>query len=106
MTTPRRCPTPPRRATGTAARRTCDRTAVSRALITGGSGFAGRHLADACAVAGDEVTTAERASGVDLLDAKSLRAAVAAAAPDVVYHLAARAHVGESWKDPAGTIHD
>jgi GDP-4-dehydro-6-deoxy-D-mannose reductase len=77
---------------------------VSRVLITGGSGFAGRHLAAACAAAGDEPATAERATGVDLLDAESIRAAVAAAAPEVVYHLAARAHVGESWKDPLGTI--
>jgi GDP-4-dehydro-6-deoxy-D-mannose reductase len=26
--------------------------------------------------------------------------------PEVVYHLAARAHVGDSWRDPAGTLHD
>lgn len=31
---------------------------------------------------------------------------VAAARPDVVYHLAARAHVGESWADPLGTFAD
>jgi GDP-4-dehydro-6-deoxy-D-mannose reductase len=77
---------------------------VSRVLITGGSGFAGRHLAAACAAAGDDVATAERATGVDLLDPEAIRAAVATAAPEVVYHLAARAHVGASWKDPAGTI--
>jgi GDP-4-dehydro-6-deoxy-D-mannose reductase len=74
--------------------------------VTGGSGFAGRHLVAACSAAGDDVRTAERASGVDLLDAASTRAAVAGAAPDVIYHLAARAHVGESWKDPGGTVHD
>jgi GDP-4-dehydro-6-deoxy-D-mannose reductase len=79
---------------------------VSRVLVTGGSGFAGRHLVAACAAAGDEVLTAERSNGVDLLDADCIRDAVAAAAPDVVYHLAARAHVGESWTDPAGTVHD
>jgi GDP-4-dehydro-6-deoxy-D-mannose reductase len=75
-------------------------------LVTGGSGFAGRHLVAACAAGGDEVVTAERSSGVDLLDAESICAAVASAGPDVVYHLAARAHVGESWKDPGGTLHD
>jgi GDP-4-dehydro-6-deoxy-D-mannose reductase len=77
---------------------------VSRVLITGGSGFAGRHLAAGCAAAGDDVATAERATGVDLLDPGAIRGAVATAAPEVVYHLAARAHVGGSWKDPAGTI--
>jgi GDP-4-dehydro-6-deoxy-D-mannose reductase len=79
---------------------------VSRVLVTGGSGFAGRHLVAACREAGDDVATAERASGVDLLDAAATRAAVADASPAVVYHLAARAHVGESWRDPAGTLHD
>jgi GDP-4-dehydro-6-deoxy-D-mannose reductase len=43
---------------------------------------------------------------LDLLDAAATRDAVAAARPDVVYHLAARAHVGESWSDPAATLHD
>jgi GDP-4-dehydro-6-deoxy-D-mannose reductase len=47
-----------------------------------------------------------RSGGADLRDAAATRAAVAAAAPAVVYHLAARAHVGESWRDPGGTLHD
>ena len=40
----------------------------------------------------------------DLLDADATRAAIAAAAPDVVYHLAALAHVGRSWGDPGATL--
>jgi GDP-4-dehydro-6-deoxy-D-mannose reductase len=79
---------------------------VTRVLVTGGSGFAGGHLVAACRAAGDEVATAERSAGVDLLDAAATRAAVAAARPEVVYHLAARAHVGRSWEDPAGTLSD
>jgi GDP-4-dehydro-6-deoxy-D-mannose reductase len=79
---------------------------VSRVLVTGASGFAGRHLVAACEAAGDEVHGASRASGADLLDPDAARAAVAAARPDVVYHLAARAHVGASWSDPAATLHD
>lgn len=47
-----------------------------------------------------------RTAGVDLLEPDSVRAAVAAARPHVVYHLAARAHVGASWSDPAGTLRD
>jgi GDP-4-dehydro-6-deoxy-D-mannose reductase len=43
---------------------------------------------------------------VDLRDPEATRAAVADARPAVVYHLAARAHVAESWRDPAGTVHD
>jgi GDP-4-dehydro-6-deoxy-D-mannose reductase len=77
-----------------------------RALITGAGGFAGRHLAAACEAAGDEVTGVSRSAGTDLLDAEAARAAVAAAGPDVVYHLAARAHVGESWGQPAAFLAD
>jgi GDP-4-dehydro-6-deoxy-D-mannose reductase len=76
-----------------------------RALITGGSGFAGSWLADACRGAGNDVTALSSADA-DLLDATAARAAVEAAGPDVVYHLAAQAHVGRSWEDPAGTLRD
>jgi GDP-4-dehydro-6-deoxy-D-mannose reductase len=79
---------------------------VSRVVVTGGSGFAGGHLVHACRAAGDDVTTVERSAGVDLLDADAAREAIASAAPEVVYHLAARAHVGESWKAPAETLRD
>jgi GDP-4-dehydro-6-deoxy-D-mannose reductase len=73
-------------------------------LITGASGFAGRHLAAACEAAGDDVHAAPPSARADLRDPEVAREVVAAAAPDVVYHLAARAHVGESWEDPQGTI--
>jgi GDP-4-dehydro-6-deoxy-D-mannose reductase len=75
-----------------------------RALITGGTGFAGRHLAEHCAAEGDTVVALSRATGVDLLDSGATRGAIAAAAPDVVYHLAAQAHVGRSWEDPETTV--
>ena len=78
-----------------------------RALITGGTGFAGSHLTEACAAAGDEVVQLARRGGdvtADLTDAGATRRAIADAAPDVVYHLAAQAHVGRSWDDPATTL--
>ena len=93
-----------------------------RVLVTGASGFAGGHLVAACAAAGDEVVALSRsgrrspaavvADGgdgprgliADLLDPAAARAAVAEAAPDVVFHLAALAHVGRSWGDPATTL--
>jgi GDP-4-dehydro-6-deoxy-D-mannose reductase len=77
-----------------------------RALITGAGGFAGRHLATCCAAAGDEVRGASRTDGIDLRDPDDARRAVAGAHPDAVYHLAARAHVGESWGDPGGYLTD
>ena len=76
-----------------------------RALITGGSGFAGSWLADACRLAGDGVVALSSADA-DLLDPAATRAAVAGGEFDVVYHLAALAHVGRSWEDPAGTLRD
>jgi GDP-4-dehydro-6-deoxy-D-mannose reductase len=77
-----------------------------RALITGAGGFAGGHLAAHCRASGDDVIEAPRRSGTDLRDAVAARAAVEHARPDVVYHLAARAHVGESWEDPASFLRD
>jgi GDP-4-dehydro-6-deoxy-D-mannose reductase len=71
-----------------------------RVVITGASGFAGGHLLDACTTAGDAVVPLSRSAGVDLLDAEATRRAVAEAAPDVLYHLAAKASVGRSWEDP------
>jgi GDP-4-dehydro-6-deoxy-D-mannose reductase len=80
-----------------------ERPALSlRVVITGHTGFAGAHLAAACR----EVTGLSRSTGCDLLDAGATRAAIAAARPDVVYHLAALAHVGESWRDPERTLRD
>jgi GDP-4-dehydro-6-deoxy-D-mannose reductase len=77
---------------------------LRRVLITGASGFAGRHLVAACRADGDEVLTAPPSRVADLRDAEAAVGVVAAARPDVVYHLAAQAHVGRSWEDPASTL--
>jgi GDP-4-dehydro-6-deoxy-D-mannose reductase len=69
------------------------------AFVTGGSGFAGRHLLellpDAVAPSREEV---------DLLDADAVVAAVREASPAVVFHLAALASVSRSWEAPAETL--
>jgi GDP-4-dehydro-6-deoxy-D-mannose reductase len=52
------------------------------------------------------VVALSRSRGHDLRDAEATRATLAAARPAVVYHLAARSHVGDSWRDPGGTLHD
>lgn len=69
-----------------------------RAFITGASGFVGQHLVAHLRAAGDEVV--ESSLDLDIGDEDGLTAALETARPDVVYHLAGWAHVGESWRDP------
>jgi len=73
-----------------------------RALVTGGLGFVGRHLVAHLEAQGDEVVTVDRHGDVpvDITDAAAVRAAVEAAAPQAVYHLAGWADVGASWTHP------
>lgn len=76
-------------------------------LITGVGGFIGRRLAASLVARQDRVTgTFLEATAplpgvaleqLDLLDARRARELIAAAAPDVVVHLAGLSHVGESW---------
>jgi len=73
-----------------------------RAYLTGGTGFVGgwllRHLADV----GD--TAVAPGPEIDITDPALITADLKAALPDVVYHLAALTHVGQSWHEPAETF--
>ena len=73
-----------------------------RAFVTGAGGFVGRHLTAHLEAAGDEVL--RLAEGIDIADEAAVAAAVAEAAPEVVYHLAGWAHVGESWEHPTEVV--
>jgi GDP-4-dehydro-6-deoxy-D-mannose reductase len=73
-----------------------------RAFITGGGGFVGHHLGDLLRAAGDQVVSVDLE--VDVADPGAIRAAVAAARPEAIYHLAAMTHVGESWDFPAEVL--
>jgi GDP-4-dehydro-6-deoxy-D-mannose reductase len=81
-------------------------------LVTGAAGFAGSHLLDLLEASSRDVVawrrpgealpappTGAHASWmeVDLLDRGSVRRAIEAARPGLVYHLAGIAHVGGSW---------
>jgi GDP-4-dehydro-6-deoxy-D-mannose reductase len=73
------------------------------ALVTGGGGFAGRHLVERLRAGGGEVFAPKRAE-LDLLDPAGVREAVANAQPARVFHLAALASVGRSWDEPRRTF--
>jgi GDP-4-dehydro-6-deoxy-D-mannose reductase len=69
------------------------------AFVTGGGGFAGGHLLPLLPGA-----VAPSRDDLDLLDAAAVRAAVRAARPAVVFHLAALASVRRSWESPTDTL--
>jgi GDP-4-dehydro-6-deoxy-D-mannose reductase len=69
------------------------------AFVTGGAGFAGRHLR---ALLPEAVSPSR--SELNLLDAGAVRSAVRDSSPRVVFHLAALASVRRSWDAPAETL--
>lgn len=95
-----------------------------RVLITGVTGQDGSYLAERLLADGDEVIGAVRSHDaafgqaesiahlegrvpllpMDLLDPDSIRRAVAEAAPDEIYHLAAPTFVPDSWEDPSEVV--
>ncbi|MHB1293545.1 MAG: GDP-mannose 4,6-dehydratase [Anaerolineae bacterium] len=93
-----------------------------RALVTGVAGFAGGHLAERLLRDGDVevhgIANPHHASGsqahlagavlhqADLTQPEEARAVVEAVRPDWLFHLAAQASVGESWRAPERTLVD
>lgn len=73
-----------------------------RTLVTGASGFVGGWLARHLAEQGDEVLRLP--DGLDVRDGPGVAGEVLAARPEVVYHLAALSHVGQSWETPGETV--
>jgi GDP-4-dehydro-6-deoxy-D-mannose reductase len=73
-----------------------------RALVTGGQGFVGRWLGRHLREEGDEVVAVD--VEVDVTDEQALERALELSQPDAVYHLAARTHVGESWREPLDVL--
>ena len=73
-----------------------------KATVTGAGGFVGPYLVAHLREQGDDVTEMDLFGPVevDVTDADSVLGAMDAAAPEVVYHLAALSHVGQSWSSP------
>jgi GDP-4-dehydro-6-deoxy-D-mannose reductase len=86
-----------------------------RVLITGITGFAGRHLTEHCAALGHEVHGLVRrgregaappgatAHAADLLDPAAVAGVIERAAPDRLVHLAGHSSVGRSFGEPRAT---
>ena len=80
-----------------------------KALITGSLGFVGNYLRreleeHGYEVVGLDIRPGEATLKVDLMDAEQIAAVVAEQRPDAIFHLAAQADVGRSWKAPQLTM--
>ncbi len=87
-------------------------------LITGGAGFIGSHIADACIEAGHEVAILDnfksgeeanvnpraRLHRADIRDASAVRIIFEAERPDIVSHHAAMVSVAHSLREPGPTM--
>ena len=85
-----------------------------KVIVTGGAGFIGSHVVDACLAAGhsvaiiDDLSTGKRANVneqatlhvVDLRDREGMERVFAEERPDAICHLAAKANVRESMIEP------
>jgi len=80
-----------------------------KALITGSLGFVGKYLREELEnhgyeVVGVDVRPGEKTLKADLLDADGIRSVVESQRPDAIFHLAAQADVGKSWRMPRLTM--
>src|SRR5438876_11276897 len=87
---------------------------MERALITGGTGFVGRHLVSFLQSRGAQVgvlacrQSSKQSSGIsfyeaDVRDRNEVHSAIENFRPDYIYHLAAISSVPFSWKSPRQT---
>jgi CDP-glucose 4,6-dehydratase len=72
-----------------------------RVLVTGHTGFKGTWLTRWLRALGADVTGFARRDGGDVTDADAVRATLAAARPEIVFHLASLATVELGYEDPA-----
>lgn len=80
-----------------------------KAVITGSEGFAGKYLvaelqSHGYQVVGLDLVESDITRKVDLRDAEATRRMIEEEKPDFVFHLAALADVGRTWKEPQLTF--
>lgn len=73
---------------------------MAQVLVTGASGFVGKHLVVHLRSSGDDVTT----SCIDITDRNAIAAEFQHYHPEIIYHLAAQADIALSWKTPIETL--
>jgi GDP-4-dehydro-6-deoxy-D-mannose reductase len=73
-----------------------------KALVTGAHGFVGPYLTRHLESCGDEVVGVDQ--DMQITDPEAVRGRFADELPDVVYHLAASSHVGDSWSSPVDVV--
>jgi GDP-4-dehydro-6-deoxy-D-mannose reductase len=72
-----------------------------KVLVTGATGFVGRHLVTYLTSLGDEVVATDRSSGgPDITNAQAVMQYVLHNEPEVIYHLAGQSDVHRSWGNP------
>jgi GDP-4-dehydro-6-deoxy-D-mannose reductase len=69
-----------------------------KSFVTGATGFVGPHLSAHLRDEGDDVHLAD--ASLDITDRDSVQQTLATIRPEVVYHLAARADVAASFREP------
>src|SRR5436853_3071891 len=89
-------------------------SAAMDAIVTGGAGFIGSHVADALIARGDRVIVVDNMAGgrrdrvpaeaelheIDIRDSDAMRSLFDSVRPQAVFHLAAQADVRVSVDDP------
>jgi GDP-4-dehydro-6-deoxy-D-mannose reductase len=73
-----------------------------RAVVTGARGFVGPYLLEHLRASGDEAIGVDREDdhAIDVTDGEQVLTRWKELRPEVVYHLAALSHVGDSWSSP------
>ena len=83
----------------TATGRTASAPLTGLSFVTGGRGFAGRHLVELLGQEGLD-SAAPSSAELDLLDGPAVEAALRAATPAAIFHLAAFSSPQLSWQQP------